>query len=58
MIISKTPLRASFFGGGTDFKDYYENSRYGYGAVISASVSTVKYVSVIPRMNLWIPLIR
>ena len=24
MIISKTPLRMSFFGGGTDFADYYK----------------------------------
>ena len=31
MIISKTPLRMSFFGGGTDFADYYKNSRYGAG---------------------------
>ena len=29
MIISKTPLRMSFFGGGTDFKDYFENSKFG-----------------------------
>lgn len=26
MIISKTPLRASLFGGGSDFKAYFENS--------------------------------
>ena len=39
MIISKTPLRASFFGGGTDFKGYYENSRCGYGSVISTALN-------------------
>lgn len=41
MIISKTPLRMSFFGGGTDFADYYKNSRYGYGTVISTAVGHV-----------------
>jgi galactokinase/mevalonate kinase-like predicted kinase len=26
MIITQTPLRVSFAGGGTDFKDYYVNA--------------------------------
>ena len=38
MIISKTPLRASFFGGGTDFSTYYENSKVGYGTVVSTAL--------------------
>ncbi len=46
MIISKTPLRASLFGGGTDFKDYYENSRYGYGAVLSSALDMHVYITV------------
>lgn len=42
MIISKTPLRVSFLGGGTDFPDYYNK-------VIGACISTTidKYIYVI-----------
>ena len=30
MIITKTPFRMSFFGGGTDMEDYFkENGRAG-----------------------------
>lgn len=46
MIISKTPLRCSFFGGGTDFKDYYENSRFGYGTTISTALDMHVYITV------------
>ncbi len=46
MVISKTPLRCSFFGGGTDFKDYYENSKYGYGSVISTALAMYVYITV------------
>ncbi|HPF29425.1 MAG TPA: GHMP kinase, partial [Lachnospiraceae bacterium] len=46
MIISKTPLRASFFGGGSDFKDYYENSSIGYGSVLSAALNMHVYITV------------
>ena len=51
MIISKTPLRASFFGGGTDFKDYYENSIYGYGSVISTTLNMYVYIMVCKRFD-------
>jgi len=51
MIISKTPLRASFFGGGTDFKDYYENSKYGYGSVISTALNMYVYIMVCKRFD-------
>lgn len=51
MIISKTPLRASFFGGGTDFKDYYENSKYGYGTVISTALNMYVYIMVGKRFD-------
>lgn len=51
MIISKTPLRASFFGGGTDFKDYYENSSYGYGSVISTALNMYVYIMVCKRFD-------
>lgn len=51
MIISKTPLRMSFFGGGTDFKDYYENSQYGYGTVISTALNMYVYIMVCRRFD-------
>ena len=41
MIIVKTPLRISFFGGGSDFKDYYE--KYG-GQVLSTAIDKFSYV--------------
>ena len=43
MVISRTPFRMSFFGGGTDFKDYYE--KYG-GSVISATFDKYCFVTV------------
>ena len=48
MIISKTPFRMSFFGGGTDLKEFYEV--YG-GAVISSTFDKYCYVTVrhLPR---------
>ncbi len=46
MIISKTPLRASFFGGGSDFKDYFEKSTLGYGQVLSAALNMHVYITV------------
>lgn len=51
MIISKTPLRMSFFGGGTDFKGYYENSKYGYGNVISTALNMYVYIMVCKRFD-------
>lgn len=44
MLISKTPFRMSFFGGGTDVKEYYEE--HG-GAVLSTTFD--KYCYVITR---------
>lgn len=46
MIISKTPLRASFFGGGTDFAEYYENGKLGYGTVVSTALDMYVYIIV------------
>ncbi len=43
MIICKTPLRVSFFGGGTDFPEYFE--RYG-GAVLGSAIDKFIYHSV------------
>ncbi len=48
MIITKTPFRMSFFGGGTDMEDYFRE--YG-GAVISTTFDKYCYVTVrhLPR---------
>lgn len=48
MIITKTPFRMSFFGGGTDFPGFYE--QHG-GAVISSTFDKYCYVTVrhLPR---------
>ena len=48
MIISKTPFRVSFFGGGTDFKSYY---RRGFGAVVSTTIKKYVYVLVNERFD-------
>jgi len=44
MIISKTPLRISFAGGGTDLRSYYKNNKYG--AVLSTSIDRYIYVTI------------
>lgn len=44
MIITQTPLRVSLAGGGTDFKDFYEQEE---GFVVSIAIN--KYVFVIVR---------
>ena len=41
MIISRTPLRISFFGGGTDFPAFYDENG---GAVLSTSINKYSYV--------------
>lgn len=51
MVISKTPLRASFFGGGTDFKDYFQKSRFGYGEVLSTALKMHVYITVSKKFD-------
>ena len=48
MIITKTPFRMSFFGGGTDMEDYF---RKNGGAVLSTTFDKYCYVNVrhLPR---------
>lgn len=48
MIISKTPLRVSFVGGGTDLPDFYEE--HG-GAVVSTAIDKWINVIVAPRFE-------
>ncbi len=51
MIISKTPLRISLAGGGTDFRSYYEPN--GFGAVLSTSINSYLYVTVKKQTRLF-----
>jgi len=44
MIIVRTPYRISFFGGGSDFPDYYNDN--SDGGVISTSINKYCYISV------------
>lgn len=48
MIITKTPFRMSFFGGGTDMKEFFEENG---GAVLSTTFDKYCYVNVrhLPR---------
>ena len=48
MIITKTPFRMSFFGGGTDMESFFKENR---GAVISTTFDKYCYVNVrhLPR---------
>jgi len=48
MIISKTPLRISFVGGGTDFEDFYK--KYP-GRVLSTSIDKYIYLGVNPKFD-------
>ena len=43
MIISRTPFRISFFGGGTDYPAWYEN--YG-GMTLSATINKYAYITM------------
>ena len=44
MIVSRTPLRISFFGGGTDYPEYFERAR---GAVLGMAIDKYIYISAL-----------
>ena len=48
MIISRTPLRISFAGGGTDMRDYYKIKG---GAVISTAINKYIYITINKRFD-------
>ena len=48
MIISQTPLRISFVGGGTDLSDYYKEKN---GAVLSTAIDKYIYVIIKKRFD-------
>lgn len=43
VVFTRTPLRVSFAGGGTDLSDFYEHD---YGAVLSTAINKYIYVTV------------
>lgn len=51
MIISRTPLRISFFGGGTDFSEFYSRQT---GAVLSTTIDKYVYVFVNKKIEDWV----
>lgn len=48
MLVSRTPFRISFVGGGTDLRDYYKRN---YGAVVSTTIQKYMYVAVNPKFD-------
>ena len=47
MIITKTPFRVSFCGGGSDIKDFYKE--YG-GCVLSTTINRYMYLTIHPYL--------
>ena len=48
MLIVQTPLRISFFGGGTDFRGFYSREE---GCVLSAAIDKCIFVVVKRRFD-------
>lgn len=48
MIISRTPFRISFAGGGTDLPAFYQQEP---GAVLSTAIDRYMHISVMPRFD-------
>jgi D-glycero-alpha-D-manno-heptose-7-phosphate kinase len=44
LTVSRTPLRVSFFGGGTDYPEYFNRAR---GAVLGMAIDKYVYISVL-----------
>ena len=44
IIVSRTPLRVSFFGGGTDYPEYFRRAR---GAVVGMAIDKYIYISAL-----------
>jgi D-glycero-alpha-D-manno-heptose-7-phosphate kinase len=51
MIITQTPLRISFLGGGTDFRGFYEREE---GCVLSSAIDKYIFVIIKDRFDDWI----
>ena len=48
MIITRTPFRISFVGGGSDLPSFYEKHE---GAVLSCSINKYMYITIHPSFN-------
>lgn len=48
MIITQTPLRISFLGGGTDFREYYQQEE---GWVLTSAIDKYIYVTIKARFD-------
>jgi D-glycero-alpha-D-manno-heptose-7-phosphate kinase len=55
IIVTRTPLRVSFAGGGTDLPDFYEGQ---FGAVFSTTINRYVYVTVKRHSELFFEPIR
>jgi D-glycero-alpha-D-manno-heptose-7-phosphate kinase len=44
LIVSRTPLRVSFFGGGTDYPEYFRRAR---GAVVGMAIDKYLYIAAL-----------
>jgi D-glycero-alpha-D-manno-heptose-7-phosphate kinase len=55
MIVTRTPLRVSFAGGGTDLAAFYERD---YGAVFSTAITSYVWVTVKPHSDLFFEPVR
>ena len=49
MILTRTPLRISFIGGGTDLPSFYE--KYEYGSVISTAINQYVFIGINGRFD-------
>ena len=50
MIITRTPYRISFFGGGSDYPDWYKKNG---GEVISTTIDKFVYISLRDLPKFW-----
>jgi D-glycero-alpha-D-manno-heptose-7-phosphate kinase len=48
MLISRAPVRISFFGGGTDYPEYF--LQHG-GAVLATAIDKFSYITVSPFLS-------
>lgn len=49
MLVSRTPLRVSFFGGGTDYPEYFATRR---GAVLGMAINQYIYIAALRLSNI------
>ncbi|HWQ52555.1 MAG TPA: hypothetical protein VN442_02645 [Bryobacteraceae bacterium] len=55
VVVTRTPLRVSFAGGGTDLEDFYERD---FGAVFSTAIDKFVYVTVKRHSELFLEPVR